>query len=144
MCITTYTTMIILSLLQESGYEDILIVGTVISVMNGSWRGHRGGRFGCVHITELTVISCVPRASHFIEAVAHLKNSIQVRRSIVKFILFSCDIFFSTLFLSFDSARYSFKYSTVYSWSLYLFSEFQISERYFKMYYSAVFTFFRI
>lgn len=86
--------MIILCLLQESGYEDILVVGTVITVMNGSWRGHRGGRFGCVHITELTVISSVPRASHLIESVSHLKNSIQVRRLIVKStgILLFCDI----------------------------------------------------
>ncbi|KAK4310580.1 hypothetical protein Pmani_017864 [Petrolisthes manimaculis] len=69
--------------LKESGYEDIMVVGRVISVMNGSWRGHRGGRFGCVHVTELTVITAFPRTSHLIEAVTHLNNSVQDMKSLL-------------------------------------------------------------
>ncbi|KAK3869852.1 hypothetical protein Pcinc_024856 [Petrolisthes cinctipes] len=68
---------------KESGYEDIMVVGRVISVMNGSWRGHKGGRFGCVHVTELTVISACPRTSHLIEAVTHLNNSVQDMKSLL-------------------------------------------------------------
>ncbi|KAK3895857.1 hypothetical protein Pcinc_000471 [Petrolisthes cinctipes] len=51
--------------------------------MNGSWRGHKGGRFSCVHVTELTVITACPRTSHLIEAVTHLNNSVQDVKSLL-------------------------------------------------------------
>ncbi|KAK3895824.1 hypothetical protein Pcinc_000439 [Petrolisthes cinctipes] len=51
--------------------------------MNGSWRGHKGGRFGCVHVTELPVITACPRTSHLIEAVTHLNNSVQDMKSLL-------------------------------------------------------------
>ncbi|XP_042233367.1 uncharacterized protein LOC121873728 [Homarus americanus] len=65
--------------LKEYGVENIVAIGSVICVLNGNWRGHAGGRFGSIHVTELTFITSSPRSAHLLEAVAHLKNSIKVR-----------------------------------------------------------------
>ncbi|KAG7154979.1 breast cancer type 2 susceptibility protein-like, partial [Homarus americanus] len=63
--------------LKEYGVENIVAIGSVICVLNGNWRGHAGGRFGSIHVTELTFITSSPRSAHLLEAVAHLKNSIK-------------------------------------------------------------------
>ncbi|XP_042206389.1 uncharacterized protein LOC121855480 [Homarus americanus] len=67
--------------LKEYGVENIVAIGSVICVLNGNWRGHAGGRFGSIHVTELTFITSSPRSAHLLEAVAHLKNSIKDMKS---------------------------------------------------------------
>ncbi|CAL4068449.1 unnamed protein product, partial [Meganyctiphanes norvegica] len=62
---------------KECGYEEMTKDGTILCIRNGSWRGHSGGRFCLVHVTELTVLSCAPRMPHLLEAQQHLKDSIK-------------------------------------------------------------------
>nr|XP_027209848.1 uncharacterized protein LOC113803296 [Penaeus vannamei] len=57
--------------------EDVVQEGALLCVSNGSWRGHTGGRFGCVHITELTAVTTQPRRPHLEEQAAHIKKSVE-------------------------------------------------------------------
>ncbi|XP_069162628.1 breast cancer type 2 susceptibility protein-like isoform X2 [Procambarus clarkii] len=69
---------------KECGVEDIVKICSVVCVLNGSWRGHTGGRFGCVHITELTTITTAPRSAYLHEAVTHLKESIKNMKNLLQ------------------------------------------------------------
>nr|XP_027214524.1 breast cancer type 2 susceptibility protein-like [Penaeus vannamei] len=63
--------------IKECGMEDVVQEGALLCVSNGSWRGHTGGRFGCVHITELTAVTTQPRRPHLEEQAAHIKKSVE-------------------------------------------------------------------
>ncbi|XP_047483960.1 breast cancer type 2 susceptibility protein homolog [Penaeus chinensis] len=69
--------------IKECGMEDKVQVGVLLCVSNGSWRGHTGGRFGCVHITELTAVTTQPRRPHLEEQASHLKRSVENMKTLL-------------------------------------------------------------
>ncbi|XP_037799361.1 breast cancer type 2 susceptibility protein homolog isoform X2 [Penaeus monodon] len=69
--------------IKECGMEDMVQVGAFLCVSNGSWRGHTGGRFGCVHITELTAVTTQPRRPHLEEQASHLKKSVENMKTLL-------------------------------------------------------------
>ncbi|KAK7075245.1 Breast cancer 2, early onset [Halocaridina rubra] len=70
--------------IKEHGDEDIIHLESILSLSNGSWRGHGNKKYGCIHVTELTAFSILPKSAHFVEAVAHFKESIKDMKALVQ------------------------------------------------------------
>ena len=60
--------------LQESGVQNLLIPGAKISACNCSWRVNQPGE---VSATQITTFSTSPKRPYLVEALQHLKSSIQ-------------------------------------------------------------------